>query len=105
MINHRINIKKNLDFLSNAAEDKSWRVRNELENIYPDFVDYFGNHLNDDLVRNLNNLIKDSENEVKASALKALNQVIIKISSDKIQSQIIPALRGLSNESSKETKL
>jgi len=87
-----------------AAEDKSWRVRNELANIYPDFVDYFGNQLNDDSVRNLNNLIKDSENEVKASALKALNQVITKISSDKIQSQIIPALRGLSNESSKETK-
>ena len=96
--------KLNLDFVSNAAEDKSWRVRNELANIYPDFVDYFGNQLNDDLVRNLSNLIKDSENEVKASALKALNQVITKISSDKIQSQIIPALRGLSNESSKETK-
>ena len=54
-------------------------------------------------MRNLSNLIKDSENEVKASVLKALNQVITKISI--IQSQIIPALRGLSNESSKETKL
>ena len=53
-------------------------------------------------MRNLSNLIKDSENEVKASAWKTLNQVITKISSDKIQSQIIPALRGLSNESSKE---
>ena len=105
MINHWIYIKKYLDFVSNAAEDKSWRVRNELTNIYPDFDDYFGNHLNDDLVRNLSNLIKDSENEVKASALKALNQVITKISSYKIQSQINPALRGLSNESRKETKL
>ena len=56
-------------------------------------------------MRNLSNLIKDSENEVKASVLKALNQVITKISSDKIQSQIIPALRGLSNKSRKETKL
>ena len=56
-------------------------------------------------MRNLSNLIKDSENEVKASVLKALNLVITKISSDKIKSQIIPALRGLSNESSKETKL
>ena len=91
--------------VSNVAEDKSWRVRNELTNIYPDFVDYFGNHLNDDSIRNLSNLIKDSENEVKESALKALNLVITKISSYKIQSQIIPALRGLSNESSKETKL
>ena len=39
---------------------------------------------------------------MKASALKELNQIITKISNDKIQSQIIPALRGLSNESSKE---
>ena len=44
-------------------------------------------------MRNLSNLIKDSENEVKESALKELNQVIIKISSYKIKSQIIPALR------------
>ena len=42
---------------------------------------------------------------MKASVLKALNLVITKISSDKIKSQIIPVLRGLSNESSKETKL
>ena len=56
-------------------------------------------------MRNLSNLIKDSENEVKESALKALNLVITKISSDKIQSQIIPALRGLSNKSSKENKI
>jgi hypothetical protein len=56
-------------------------------------------------VRNLSNLIKDSENEMKSSVLKALNLVITKISSDKIQRQIIPALRGLSNESSIETKL
>ena len=53
-------------------------------------------------MRNLSILIKDSENEVKASVLKPLNQVITKISIDKIKSQIIPALRGLSNETSKE---
>ena len=56
-------------------------------------------------MRNLSNSIKDSENEVKESALKTLNQVKTKISSDKIKNQIIPALRGLSNESCKETKL
>ena len=65
MINQWIYIKKHLDFISNATEDKPRRVRNESTNIYPDFFDYFGNHLNDDLVRNLSNLIKDSENEVK----------------------------------------
>ena len=96
--------KLNLDFVSIAADDKSWRVRNELANIYPDFVDYFGSQLNDELIKNISNLIKDSENEVKTSALKALGAIITKIPSDKIQSQIIPALRGLSNESSKETK-
>ena len=76
-----------------AAEDKSWRVRNELANIYPDFVDYFGSQFKDELIKNINNLIKDSENEVKTSALKALSSIITKIPSDKIQSQIIPKFR------------
>ena len=48
-------------------------------------------------------LLKDSETEVKASALKALNAVINKLPSDKVTSQIVPTLRGLNNESNKDT--
>jgi len=48
--------------------------------------------------------MKDSETEVKASALKALNAVINKLSSDKVTSQIAPTLRGLNNKSNKDTK-
>jgi len=90
--------------ITTASEDKSWRVRNELSLIFPDFVDYYGTNMNDELVKTLSNLIKDSETEVKTSALKSLNIVIKKIQADKIQSIIIPALRALNNESSKDTK-
>jgi serine/threonine-protein phosphatase 2A regulatory subunit A len=48
--------------------------------------------------------MKDSETEVKASALKALNQIISKLPSDKVNTQIVPTLRGLNNESNKDTK-
>ena len=96
--------KLHMQNINAASIDKSWRVRNELANLYPQFIDYFQNNPNVDLVQPICTLMKDSETEVKASALKALNAVIVKIPSDKIQSQIIPALRGLSNESSKETK-
>ena len=80
------------------------RVRNELANLYPQFIDYFQNNPNLDLVQPICTLMKDSETEVKASALKALNQVISKLPSDKVTSQIVPTLRGLNNESNKDTK-
>jgi serine/threonine-protein phosphatase 2A regulatory subunit A len=96
--------KLNLQNISTASEDKSWRVRNELSLIFPEFVDYYGSNLNDELIKTLSNLIKDSETEVKTSALKSLNLVIKKIPGEKIQSIIIPALRALNNESSKDTK-
>lgn len=93
----------NLQFVVAASEDKSWRVRNELAIIFPQFFEYFGTMTNE-LVPTLSNLIKDSETEVKISALKSLNLLISKISSDKIQACVIPSLRGLNNESSKEVK-
>ena len=95
--------KTNLQFIVAASEDKSWRVRNELAIIFPQFIEYFGSQINE-LVPTLSNLIKDSETEVKISALKSLNLLIAKISSDKIQACVIPSLRGLNNESSKEVK-
>ena len=95
--------KTNLQFVVAASEDKSWRVRNELAIIFPQFIEYFSSQINE-LVPTLSNLIKDSETEVKISALKSLNMLISKISSDKIQACVIPSLRGLNNESSKEVK-
>ena len=95
--------KTNLQFVVAASEDKSWRVRNELAIIFPQFIEYFSSQINE-LVPTLSNLIKDSETEVKISALKSLNMLIPKISSDKIQACVIPSLRGLNNESSKEVK-
>ena len=68
--------KLHIQNINAASIDKSWRVRNELANLYPQFIDYFQNNPNLDLVQPICTLMKDSETEVKASALKALNQVI-----------------------------
>ena len=56
--------KTNLQFVVAASEDKSWRVRNELAIIFPQFIEYFSSQINE-LVPTLSNLIKDSETEVK----------------------------------------
>ena len=96
--------KTNLQYIINASLDKSWRVRNELANLYPQLIDYFTQSSSIDLVQPICNLIKDSETEVKTSALKALNQIILKLPSDKINSIIVPTIRGLNNESNKDTK-
>ena len=96
--------KLHIQNINSASLDKSWRVRNELANLYPKFIDYFQNNSNVDLVQPICTLMKDSETEVKASALKALNAVISKLPSDKVTSQIVPTLRGLNNESNKDTK-
>ena len=96
--------KLHIQNINAASVDKSWRLRNELANLYPQFIDYFQNNPNLDLVQPICTLMKDSETEVKASALKALNQVISKLPADKVTSQIVPTLRGLNNESNKDTK-
>ena len=48
--------------------------------------------------------MKDSETEVKALALKALNAVINKLPNNKATYLIVQILRGLNNESNKDTK-
>ena len=96
--------KLHIQSINNASIDKSWRVRNELANLYPLFIDYFQNNPNLDLVQPICTLMRDSETEVKSSALKALNQVITKFSPEKVVSHIVPTIRGLNNESNKETK-
>ena len=96
--------KLHIQSINNASIDKSWRVRNELANLYPQFIDYFQNNPNSDLVQPICTLLRDSENEVKSSALKALNQVITKFSPENVISKIVPTIRGLNNESNKETK-
>ena len=96
--------KLHIQNINSASIDKSWRVRNELANLYPQFIDYFQNNPNLDLVQPICTLMKDSETEVKASALKALNQIIEKLPAEKVTSQIVPTLRGLNNESNKDTK-
>ena len=96
--------KLHIQNINSASIDKSWRVRNELANLYPQFIDYFQNNPNLDLVQPICTLMKDSETEVKASALKALNQVISKLPADKVTSLIVPTLRALNNESNKDTK-
>ena len=93
----------NIQFVANASEDKSWRVRNELSKIFPDFVQSLGNQINE-LIPTLANLIKDSETEVRLSALKGLTKILPKLSSEKGCASIINSLISLNNESSHEVK-
>lgn len=93
----------NIQFIVAASEDKSWRVRNELARIFPQLLENLGSQIVE-LVPTLANLIKDSETEVKISALKSLQQIIFKISVDKITVCVIPSLKSLNNESSTEVK-
>lgn len=95
--------KEILKFIVAASEDKSWRVRNQLSILYPEIIVYFGSQINE-LIPTLASLINDSETEVKISALKSLKQIIERISSDKIQQCIIPAMKNIGNENSKDVK-
>ncbi|MCQ2821211.1 MAG: hypothetical protein MJ252_28455 [archaeon] len=95
--------RENLKFIVAASEDKSWRVRNQLSQLFPEIVNYLGTQINE-VIPTLATLITDSETEVKVSALKSLNQIINKIPADKIQQCIIPSLKNIGNEGSKDVK-
>lgn len=93
----------NVQVVVAASDDKSWRVRHELAKIFPLLIDGFGNQINE-LVPTYSNLIKDSENEVKISALEGLQTVIKNINAEKVSMCIIPAILVISNESSTVVK-
>jgi serine/threonine-protein phosphatase 2A regulatory subunit A len=95
--------KTTIQFVVAASEDKSWRVRNELSKIFPEIIQSFGNQVNE-LVPTLANLIKDSETEVRLSALKGLVQITPVITSEKACASIINSLISLNNESNHEVK-
>ena len=95
--------KTTIQFVVAASEDKSWRVRNELSKIFPEIIQSFGNQVNE-LVPTLANLIKDSETEVRLSALKGLTQILPQITSEKACASIINSLISLNNESNHEVK-
>ena len=95
--------KMNIQFVIAASEDKSWRVRNELAKIFPEFANAFGAQINE-IVPTLATLIKDSETEVRLNALKGLNLMLPSISNEKVSACIIPSLLNLNNESSHEVK-
>lgn len=95
--------RTSLQFIVAASDDMSWRVRNQLCQLFPEIANYLGKQINE-LIPTLSILINDSETEVKISALKSLNLIIKKISSERIVYSIIPAFRNLSNETSKDVK-
>ncbi|MCQ2816675.1 MAG: hypothetical protein MJ252_05335 [archaeon] len=95
--------RENLKFIVAASEDKSWRVRNTLSQLFPEIVSYLGTQINE-VIPTLATLLNDSETEVKVSALKSLNQIISKIPAEKIQACIIPAIKNIGNEGSKDVK-
>ena len=95
--------KTSLQFIVAASEDMSWRVRNQLCQLFPEIANHLGNQINE-LIPTLAILINDSETEVKISALKSLNLILKKISPERIVASIVPAIRNVGNETSKEVK-
>ena len=91
----RINVK----VVVAASDDKSWRVRHELAKIFTSLIESFGFHINK-LIPTYANLVKDSETEVKITALERVGTVVNNISSEKVAVCIILAILVLSNESS-----
>ncbi|MCQ2816007.1 MAG: hypothetical protein MJ252_01965 [archaeon] len=95
--------KTSLQFIVAASEDMSWRVRNQLCQLFPELANHLGNKINE-LIPTLAILINDSETEVKISALKSLNLILKKISPERISVSIVPTIRNIGNETSKEVK-
>lgn len=84
-------------------EDKSWRVRNRLAQIFPDILSRV-KILNKDLTSGYANLIKDPEIEVKKSSLEGLSRAISFFDSDLITINIIPSILALQNETQPRIK-
>lgn len=95
--------KTTIQFVVAASEDKSWRVRNELSKIFPEIIQSFGTQVIE-LIPTLANLIKDSETEVRLSALKGLNIILPLLKSDKSCDSIVNSLISLNTESNHEVK-
>ena len=95
--------KTTIQFVVSASEDKSWRVRNELSKIFPEIIQSFGTQVIE-LIPTLANLIKDSETEVRLSALKGLNMILPLLKSDKTCESIVNSLISLNTESNHEVK-
>lgn len=103
LFNDTIQQRVNVSIIVQASEDKSWRIRNEMAKIFPNLIEGLGSNVNE-LLPSYSNLIKDSEMEVRFSALEGLSKIISNVSSEKLISSIVPAIMSLQNESHIEVK-
>lgn len=94
----------NVQVVVAASDDKSWRVRHELAKIFPSLIEGFGGQQINELIPTFANLIKDSETEVKISALEGLEQVISGINQEKVSAFLVPAIISLNSEGSVHVK-
>jgi hypothetical protein len=86
--------------------DRSWKVRESFSINFGKISDAFGKELTEaKLLPNLCKLITDSESEVRSQTLKSMCQWIHKISTDKISTVIIPAIKNLANDANNNVKL
>ena len=79
------NQKHTLAIILAAGEDKSWKVRLCFAKRFAEFAEAFGEELtNTKLIEGFTNLISDTEQEVKNSAITSLTSCLPHISVDKI---------------------
>lgn len=80
------------------SEEKSWRVRLALAQSFPDIAEVFGKEITDSsLIQNFQNLLKDSENDVKIAATKSLAHLVKYISPEKMHT-FIPQIQQLAKD-------
>lgn len=90
------NLAHTVSRLRAAADDKSWRVRLQLAKIIDQFATALGRSIFVfHLLGPYQNLLKDTEQEVRVNAMKALGGVCTLLDMDEICASVIPSISEL----------
>ena len=77
-------------------EDKSWKVRLSIANLFPELSKEFGKEIVEaNFISKYSMLLKDIEADVRTAAVKSLKKCLKNISPGKLQSLILPQLSTL----------
>eukprot|EP00825_Cyclidium_porcatum_P001190 TRINITY_DN1053_c0_g1_i3.p1 TRINITY_DN1053_c0_g1~~TRINITY_DN1053_c0_g1_i3.p1 ORF type:complete len:415 (-),score=96.13 TRINITY_DN1053_c0_g1_i3:34-1278(-) len=98
------NKQQTLTIIIAATEDKSWRVRLSLSKIFSELAEAFGKEVSDvSLIQQFINLLRDSENEVRAASIVSLAKFIKIMSIEKL-TIIVPHIQYLVKDSVPEVR-
>ena len=94
-----------IPILLTLCEDKSWKVRLSIAKNFPELTVAFGKEITDaNLVAKFALLLKDVEADVRSAAVISLKPCVKNISSEKIQTILLPPLSALTQDNSYNVK-